>query len=324
MDTRMNVFGKVLLAAAVVFSAAAYAQDYPTKPIKIIVPNPPGGGPDVIARIFAERFQEKWNQPVIVENRAGSGGNIGAEVGFRAAPDGYTLVFTPHPALVINKSLYTKLNFDPDAFVPISVAVGIPVVMVVNPKVDAQNLQQFIALAKANPDKLNYGSGGSGGTPHIAGEYFKAKTGVKMVHVPYKGNAPAVVDLLSGQVDMMMLDLGPVLQYIRSGKLRALGVTADKRNPALPDVPAMSEVLPGFVVTAWFGMVAPPKTPAAIANKISAAMAEILKQPDVVKRLLDMGNVEPIGTTPEQMAQFMRSERQIWGKLIRDIGAKAD
>jgi len=320
----MNVFGKVLLAAAVVFSAAAYAQDYPTKPIKIIVPNPPGGGPDVIARIFAERFQEKWNQPVIVENRAGSGGNIGAEVGFRAAPDGYTLVFTPHPALVINKSLYTKLNFDPDAFVPISVAVGIPVVMVVNPKVDAQNLQQFIALAKANPDKLNYGSGGSGGTPHIAGEYFKAKTGVKMVHVPYKGNAPAVVDLLSGQVDMMMLDLGPVLQYIRSGKLRALGVTADKRNPALPDVPAMSEVLPGFVVTAWFGMVAPPKTPAAIANKISAAMAEILKQPDVVKRLLDMGNVEPIGTTPEQMAQFMRSERQIWGKLIRDIGAKAD
>lgn len=324
MDTRMNVFGKVLLAAAVVFSAAAYAQDYPSKPIKIIVPNPPGGGPDVIARIFAEKFQEKWNQPVIVENRAGSGGNIGAEVGFRAAPDGYTLVFTPHPALVINKSLYTKLNFDPDAFVPISVAVGIPVVMVVNPKVDAQNLQQFIALAKANPDKLNYGSGGSGGTPHIAGEYFKAKTGVKMVHVPYKGNAPAVVDLLSGQVDMMMLDLGPVLQYIRSGKLRALGVTADKRNPALPDVPAMSEVLPGFVVTAWFGMVAPPKTPAAIANKISAAMAEILKQPDVVKRLLDMGNVEPIGTTPEQMAQFMRSERQIWGKLIRDIGAKAD
>ncbi|OGA58713.1 MAG: hypothetical protein A3G81_12395 [Betaproteobacteria bacterium RIFCSPLOWO2_12_FULL_65_14] len=321
---KMIVFGKVLLAAALVFASAVHAQDYPSRPIKIIVPNPPGGGPDVIGRIFADRFLEKWGQPVIVENRAGSGGNIGAEVGFRAAPDGYTLVFTPHPALVINKTLYTKLNYDPDAFVPISVAVGIPVVMVMNPRVPAQNLQQLIAYARANPDRLNYGSGGSGGTPHIAGEYLKAVTGVKMVHVPYKGNAPAVVDLLSGQVDMMMLDLGPVLPHIRGGKLRALGIASEKRNPALPDVPAMNEVLPGFVVTAWFGMVAPPKTPPAIANKISAAMAEILKQPDVLKRLLDMGNIEAIGTTPEEMAQFMRTEREKWGKLIRDIGAKAD
>ena len=320
----MIVFGKVLLAAALAFASAVHAQDYPSRPIKIIVPNPPGGGPDVIARIFADRFSEKWGQPVIVENRAGSGGNIGAEVGFRAAPDGYTLIFAPNPPFVINKSLYTKLNFDPDALVPISVAVGIPVVMVVNPKVPAQDLQQFIAYARANPDRLNYGSGGSGGTPHIAAEYLKAKTGVKMVNVPYKGNAPAVVDLLSGQVDMMMLDLGPVLPYIRNGKLRALGIASEKRNPALPDVPAMNEVVPGFVVTAWFGMVAPPKTPPAIANKVSAAMAEILKQPDVLKRLLDMGNIEAIGSTPEEMAQFMKTEREKWGNLIRDIGAKAD
>ena len=321
---KMIIFARILLAGALAFALFVHAQDYPSRPIKIIVPTPPGGGPDAIARILAGKFQEKWGQPAIVENRAGAGLNIGAEVGFRAAPDGYTLVFTPHPPLVINKSLYTKLNYDPDAFEPISVAVGIPVVMVANPKVAAQNLQQLIALAKANPDRLNYGSAGSGTTPHIAVEYFKSTTGVKIVHVPYKGNTPAVVDLLSGQVDMMMMDLGPVLPHIRTGQLRALGVASERRNPALPDVPAISEALPGFVVPAWFGMVAPPKTPSAIAGKVSAAIAEILKQPDVLKRLLDMGNVEAIGSTPEEMAQFMRIEREKWGKLIREIGARAD
>ncbi len=324
MDKKLVVFCKALFALALLCAFTVQAQDYPNRPIKIIVPNPPGGGPDVIGRLLADKFQEKWGQPAVVENRAGAGGNIGAEVGFRSPPDGYTLVFTPHPALVINKSLYTKLNYDPDQFVPISVTVGIPVVMVVNPKVPAHNLQEFIALAKSRPGKLNYASGGSGGTPHIAGEYFKARTGTNIIHVPYKGNAPGVVDLLSGQVDMMMLDLGPVLQYIRNGKLRAMGVASEKRNPALPDVPAMNEVLPGFVVPAWFGMVAPPKTSPAIAEKVSAVIAETVKQPDVVKRLFDMGNVEPIGSTPQEMAQFMKTEREKWGKLIHDIGARAD
>ena len=324
MVMKAKTLASMLIAAALAFSLSAAAQEYPSKPIKIIVPNPPGGGPDVIARLLADKLTEKWGQPVIIENRAGAGGNIGAEIAFRAPPDGYTLMFASNPPYVINKALYGKLNYEPEQFVPISAVVDIPVVMVINPNVAAQNLQQLIALAKNNPDKLTFASGGSGGTPHIGLEYLKARTGTRIMHVPYKGNAPGVVATLSGEVDMMMLDLGPVLQHIRAGKLRAIGMASEKRNSALPDVPTMSETLPGFVVTAWFGMVAPPKTPPAIAEKISAAVAEIVKQPDVVKRLLSMGNVEPIGSTPQEMAQFMKVEREKWGTLIHDIGARAD
>ena len=266
----MKRIARILLAAALAISLAAHAQDYPNKPVKIIVPTPPGGGPDVLARVVADKLWEKWGQAVIVENRGGAAGNIGMEVASKAAPDGYMLVFTPQPALVINKSLYTRLGYDPDAFEPISVVTAVPMVLVVHPKVAVQTVQQLIAYAKANPDRLNYASGGSGSTPHLAGELFKSRTGVRIVHVPYKGNAPAVGDLLGGQVDMMMLDLGSVLPHARAGKLRALAVLTEKRNPALPDVPAMSEVLPGFVVSPWWGMVAPPKTPAAITEKVCA------------------------------------------------------
>ena len=320
----MKRIARILLAAALAISLAAHAQDYPNKPVKIIVPTPPGGGPDVLARVVADKLWEKWGQAVIVENRGGAAGNIGMEVASKAAPDGYMLVFTPQPALVINKSLYTRLGYDPDAFEPISVVTAVPMVLVVHPKVAVQTVQQLIAYAKANPDRLNYASGGSGSTPHLAGELFKSRTGVRIVHVPYKGNAPAVGDLLGGQVDMMMLDLGSVLPHARAGKLRALAVLTEKRNPALPDVPAMSEVLPGFVVSPWWGMVAPPKTPAAITEKVSAAVAEVLKLPDVAKRLTEMGYLDAVGSTPAEMAQFLKVERERWGSLIRAIGAKAD
>jgi tripartite-type tricarboxylate transporter receptor subunit TctC len=320
----MKRIARTLLAAALALCLAAHAQDYPSKPVKIIVPTPPGGGPDVLARVVADKLWEKWGQAVIVENRAGAAGNIGMEAASKAAPDGYTLVFTPQPALVINKSLYAKLNHDPDAFEPISVVTAVPMVLVVHPKVAVQTVQQLIAYAKANPDRLNYASGGSGSTPHLAGEFFKSTTGVRIVHVPYKGNAPAVGDLLGGQVDMMMLDLGSVLQHARAGRLRALAVLTEKRNPALPDVPAMSELLPGFVVSPWWGMVAPPKTPAAITEKVSAAVAEVLKQPDVAKRLTEMGNLDAVGSTPAEMARFLKIERERWGSLIRAIGARAD
>lgn len=321
---KTNSFWRMLFAAALAFSLTAHAQDYPSKLVKVIVPVAPGGGPDVFARVLVEKLMDKWGQPVIVENRAGAAGNIGMEAASKAAPDGYTLVFAHQPPLVINKTLYAKLSYDPDAFAPISVVVAVPMVVVVHPKVQVQTVQQLIAYAKANPDRLNYASAGSGSTPHLAAEFFKSRTGVRIVHVPYKSNAPAVGDLLGGQVDLMMLDLGSVLQHARTGKLRALAVLTEKRNPALPDVPAMSEILPGLVVSPWWGMVAPPKTPAAIAEKVSATVAEALKHPDVAKRLTEMGNLVAVGSTPAEMAQFLRVERERWGNLIRAIGATAD
>lgn len=319
-----DMFRRMLFAAALLFSLAAHAQDYPAKPVRIIVPNPAGGGADLLARIIADKLWEKWGQPFIVENRAGAAGNIGMEAAFKAAPDGYTLVFTPQPPLVINKSLYAKLGYEPDAFAPISVVVAVPMVLVVHPSVAAQNVQQLIAYATANPDRLNYASGGSGSTPHLAGEFFKSRTGTRIVQVPYKGNAPATAGLLGAQVDMMLLDLGGALPHVRTGKLRALAMLTEKRNPALPDVPTMSEVLPGFVLSPWWGMVAPPKTPAAITEKVSAAVAEVLRQPDVAKRLAEMGNLEPVGGTPAEMAQFLKVDRERWDSLIRAIGAKAE
>ncbi|MBI2316151.1 MAG: tripartite tricarboxylate transporter substrate binding protein [Betaproteobacteria bacterium] len=320
---KQEFLGWILLAAALACPLAAHAQDYPSKPVKIILPNPAGGGPDVLARLVAEKLGEKWGQPVFVENRPGAAGNIGAEAVFRSPPDGYTLLFTPQPVLVINKALYTKLNFDPEAFAPISVLVSVPMVFVANPKVPAQTVQQLIAYAKENPDRLNYASAGSGSTPHLAAEYFKSRAGIKIVHVPYKGNAPGVADLLGGRIDLMMIDY-VVLPHIRSGKLRAIAVLSAKRNPALPETPAVSEVLPRFAVAAWWSMAAPPKTPAAITEKISAEVAALLKLPEVGKRLAELGNLETVASTPAQMADYMKAERERWGNLIRAIGAKVD
>ena len=259
-----------------------------------------------------------------MENRAGSAGNIGAEATFRAAPDGYTILFSAHPALVVNKSLYAKLTYDPDAFEPIGVLVKIPVVLVVRAGVAANSVQQLIALAKANPDRLNYASSGSGGTPHLAAEWLKTMVGVRIVHVPYKSNTNAVTDLLAGRVDMMFLNLDAVLPHIRTGKLRALAMAGDKRDALLPGTPTMSEVLPGFVLAAWWGAVAPPKTPTAIANKVSTAIAEVLKQPDMTKRLFELGNIEAVGGTPAEMAVFMKHERERWAELVRVSGAKEE
>ena len=313
-----------VLAATLAFSSAAPAQDYPSRPIKIVVPYPPGGGmADRMARLVADKFQAKWGQPVIVDNRAGAGANIGAEYVAKAIPDGYTLLYMEVGPLAVNKALYTKLAYDPDAFVPVSVMVTSPNVLAVHPKVPAESLQQFIAFAKANPDRLNYGSNGSGGGPHLTAELFKSMAGIKMVHVPYKGVPPALTDLLAGQVDVLFVGLATVLQHARAGKLRILAVGSEKRQPSVPDVPAISEVLPGFVTGSSFGMVAPPKTPAAIANKLSAAIAESLKQPDVAKLLTDLG-LEPVGDTSAEMAVFLKHESERWGNLIRAIGAKVD
>jgi tripartite-type tricarboxylate transporter receptor subunit TctC len=314
----------MLFAAVLAFAAPAHAQDYPGKPIKIVVPYTPGGGmADRMARLVADKLQTKWGQSIFVENRAGAAANIGAEYVAKATPDGYTLLYMELGPLAVNKVLFAKLAYDPDAFVPVSVMVTSPNVLAVHPKVPAQSLQQFIAYAKANPDRLNYASNGSGGAPHLTAELFKSMAGVKMVHVPYKGVPLALTDLLAGQVDVLFVGLATVIQQARAGKLRILAVGSQKRQSVVPDVPALSEVLPGFVSGGSFGMVAPPKTPAAIANKLSAGIAEMLKQPDVAKLLADL-SLNAVGDTPAEMAVFLKQESERWGGLIRALGVTMD
>jgi tripartite-type tricarboxylate transporter receptor subunit TctC len=303
--------------------AQAQSQDYPNKPIRIVAPFPAGGSADVIPRIVGEKLSAKWGHPVIVENRVGAAGNIGAEYVFKAEPDGYTLLSSPPPPLIINPNLYRNLPFDPTQFVPVGIMVAIPNVVLVNPKVPANSIRELIAHAKANPDKLNYASQGSGTTSHLTGEMFKSMAGVRLTHIPYKGSAPALTDLLAGQVEIMFDNLGVSRQHVVSGRLKLLAVCSEKRVASLPDVPALAEILPGFEAVAWFGIVAPPKTPMPIAEKISAAVTEVLKLPDVRKRLADL-SAEPIGNTPAQMAMVMKKDAERWREVIRSAGVKAD
>jgi tripartite-type tricarboxylate transporter receptor subunit TctC len=314
----------LLLAALLASASAVQAQDYPAKPIRIVVPYPAGGSADLLPRIFAEKLNAKWGQPVLVENRPGAGGNIGAEFVYRAEPDGYTLFASAPGPLVVNQNLYRKLALDPTQFVPVSIMAAIPNVLLVNPGVPAKSVGELIAYAKANPDKLNYGSQGSGSTAHLTGELFKtAAGGLKITHVPYRGSAPAMTALLGGEIELMFDNLGVTLPHIKSGRLRILAVGSEKRVASLPQVPAMSEILPGFVSVAWFGIVAPPKTPAVIAEKLSAAVAEAIRQPDVVKRLATL-SAEPVGDTPAEMAAFMKQEEMRWKGVIEAAKVQAD
>jgi len=308
---------------AVLFSNA-YAQEWPAKPVRIIVPFPAGGSADLLPRIVGEKLAERWGQPVIVENRPGAAGNIGADAVFKADPDGYTLLSAPPPPLVINRLLYPKLPYDSTQFVPMSVIAAIPNVLLVNPKVPAKNIAELIAYVKQNPGKLNYASQGSGTTSHLTAELFKSMAGgLEITHVPYKGTAPALADLLGGQVEMMCDNLGVSLPHVRSGKLRALAVASRNRFSGLPDVPALSESLPGFESLAWFGIVGPPKTPAPIADKVASGVIEALKLPDVQKRLAEL-SAEPMGLGPGETAAFMKQETERWGAVIRNAGVKLD
>jgi tripartite-type tricarboxylate transporter receptor subunit TctC len=323
MMMRKTLLGVTFVAATMASALTAHAQDYPSKMIKIVVPFPPGGGTDTVARIISNQLQVKWGQTVIVEHRPGAAGNIGADTVFRAAPDGYTLLLTPPPPLVINKNLYPKLSFNPDAFVPVSLISSTPNVLLVHPKVGVETVKQLIEYAKANPGRLNYASPGNGSTTHLSAELFKSMAGVSAVHVPYKGTGPAIADLLGGQVDMMFVEMSAAVPHIRSGKVRALAVGSEKRNPFLPDVPTISEVLPGFASLTSSNIVAPPNTPAAIANKLSAAIGEIMRQPEVVKRLRE-SNTSAIGSTPAELGQFLKQENERWGDVIRTTGMKLE
>jgi len=315
---RAAFLGMVLLATA------ASAQDWPTRTVRIVVPFPAGGSADLLPRVIGESLQKQWGQPVIVDNRPGAAGNIGAAAVFQAEPDGYTLLSAPPPPLVINRLLYPKLAYDSTQFVPMTVIAAIPNVLLVHPKVGVASVAELIALAKANPGKLNYASQGSGATSHLTTELFKSMAGgLSITHVPYKGTAPALADLLAGQVDLMFDNLGVSLPHVKSGKLRALAVASTRRFRSLPDVPALAETLPGFESVAWFGIVGPPKTPAAIAEKVAAGTAEALRNPEVLRRLSDL-SADPLGMTPAETAAFMKQETERWGAVIRSAGVKLD
>jgi tripartite-type tricarboxylate transporter receptor subunit TctC len=315
--------------ASLLAASAAVAQDpaasYPSRPIRIVVPFPAGGAADALPRIVAEKLGARWAQPVIVENRVGASGSIGAEAVSRAEPDGYTLLATPPAPLVINPSLYLKLPYDPTQFVPVTVMAAIPSVLLVNAaKVPARTLQEFVALVRANPDKLNYASQGTTTVSFLTTEMFKTSAGgLKITHVPYKGTAPGLAALLGGEVEMMFDNLGVTVQHVRAGKLRALAVGSARRVPSLPDVPAMAEFYPGFVSVAWFSVSAPPRTPAAIADKLSAAIVETLRQSDVAKRLEGL-SAETIASTPAGMAAIMKEDAERWRSVIRAAGVKPE
>ncbi len=318
----MKLFTGGLALACALFAMPASAQEYPAKPIHIIVPLAAGGGTDLLARVLAAKLRDRFGQPVTVENRSGAAGNIGADVVFRAPPDGYTLLFTQPGPLVVNKALYAKLAFDPEQFVPVALVSQQDIMLAVNPKVPANTLQELIAYAKANPGKLNFGSSGAGSAPHLAAELFSSMAGVKMVHVPYKGSGESQAATLAGQVDLTFFAFSSALRHVKAGKLRAIAVTATKRNAQLPGTPSISEVIPGYSATSWTALVAPPGTPAAVAGKLAQAVTEIVRQPDVQSRLVDAGD-ESFDLSQAQMAAFLKEEAQRWGTLIRSLGIQA-
>ncbi len=304
-------------------AAASPAEEYPSKPIRIVVPLAPGGGTDTLARVLASKLRERLGQSVIVENRGGAAGNIGAEAVFNAPPDGYTLLFTQPAPLVVNKALYGKLPFEPEKFVPISLVSLQDLMLAVHPDVPAKTLPELIAYAKANPGKLNYGSSGAGSAPHLAAELFKSMAGVDIVHIPYKGSGESQLAALSGEVDLVFFAFSSALANAKAGKLRPLAVGGTKRNPQLPDVPSVSEVVKGFQGASWTALVAPPGTPSAIVERLSKEVLQITKEPDVRKRLLDAGD-EPSEATPAEAAAFLKEETELWGGLIRKVGITAN
>jgi tripartite-type tricarboxylate transporter receptor subunit TctC len=311
----------VLVAA---LSSHAAAQDYPRRAVKVVVPFAAGGTADLMPRIVFDVVSRKWGQPVVIENRTGGGGNIGAEQVFTAEPDGYTLMATPPPPLAINQSLYPRLNYDPAAFVPVAVMGIVPNALVVSPaKVAATSVTDLIAYARANPGKISAATQGNGATSHLTSAMFQMMARVQFVHVPYRGTAPALQGLLAGDCDIMFDNLGVSLPLTRNGQLRLLGVATEHRMTTLPDVPTIAETLPGFSSAAWFAVAAPPKTPRAIADKISADIADAIRLPEVRKRFDDL-SAEPVGSDPDAAARFIREEVARWGAVVKAAGVKLE
>lgn len=317
----------LIFAGGVLLSAgSALAQTYPARPVRIVVPFPAGGSNDIVARIIAQKLSERNNgQSFFVENRGGAGGNLGAEAVANSEPDGTTLLLTAPPPLTINAALYKELRYDPSkAFAPVALIASVPIVLMVHPSVGIANVRELIALAKAKPGTLYFGSSGNGSTNHLAGELLKRMTGIEIVHVPYKGAAPAMNDLIAGHIPMMFDNIPAVLPQVKGKTINAIAVAGTKRASALPEVPTVAESgVPGFEASAWFGLVAPAKTPAPVLAKLEGDIAAILKMPDVMKRFDELG-AEPGTVSGADFGRFLADETTKWSGIIRESGAKVD
>lgn len=313
----------MLALLSAIAGAQDAARDYPTKPIRFLVPYPPAGGTDIVARTLTEPLSQVLGQPIIIDNRGGAAGNLGTDLAAKAPADGYTVLFTLS-SHTINPRLYDKLPFDVEKdFVPVSLAAMIPQILVVNPTVPVNNVKELIALARSQPGKLNYASVGTGSPGHIAGELFKLKTGVDMVHVPYKGGGPAVTDTLGGQVQLLFVSLPAALQYVKAGRLRALAVTSDQRSVAAPDIPTIAESGVDCIVNSWYGALVPAKTPAAIVAKLQAAFAKVLAMPEIRQKLLAQG-AEATSSTSAEFDRLIRDELAKWDYVIREAKIKPE
>jgi tripartite-type tricarboxylate transporter receptor subunit TctC len=314
----------LLLLLATLGALPLWAQEvYPSKPVKLILPFPPGGPTDILGRLIADKLSANLGQPVITENRGGAGGNVGAEAAARSAPDGYTIVLVA-PSLAISPTLYAKLNYDPvKDFAPISLVATVPNVIVTQP-VLANTLAEFIALAKQKPGGLNFGSGGTGTSNHLAGELFNLVAGVKLVHVPYKGVNLAMQDVLAGSIHLVVIGVPAAGPHIKSGRLRALAVVAPQRLPSLPDVPSAAEAgIANFEVTTWYGVLAPAATPRLIVGRLNAELVKIMHSAEVKERLAGLGT-DAVTTTPDEFGAYIRQEIAKWGDVIRKAGIKAE
>jgi tripartite-type tricarboxylate transporter receptor subunit TctC len=312
------------LCSAALPAAAADAPGYPNKTIRIVVPFPPGGIADVICRVFGQKFTDTWNQPVVVDNRAGAGGNIGADIIAKSPPDGYTIGIGSIGTHAVNVSLFSKLPFDPvKDFAPVALVMEADGLLVLHPSVPATTVKELIALARARPGQLVYASAGNGTAAHLAGELFKSLAKIDLVHVPYKGNVPAITDLVGGQTSMLFATMPTVLPLVKAGKLRALAVTGAQRNPAAPEFPAMAETLPGFDVTNWIGIFAPAGTPADIVAKLNSEIMRIMRLPDVQSRLANEG-AKSRANTPAEFAAYQKSEIAKWSRLIKEARIAVD
>jgi tripartite-type tricarboxylate transporter receptor subunit TctC len=312
-------------ALAALAISAAHAEVYPSKPIRMIVAYPPGGGTDIVGRVVAQKLGEALGQAVVVENRGGASGNIGTEIAARAAPDGYTILMGNVAPNAINVSLFKNLPYDPVAdFAPITLVASTPNILVVHPNTPARAVKEVIALAKANPGTLNFASAGVGSSSHLAGELFRILAGADIVHVPYKGAGPAMVDVLSGQVQLYFATMPAAMPHVKSGKLAAVAVTSAKRSPALPDAPTIAESgVPGYEASTWYGLLAPARTPAAAVARLHQATVKILADPALRGKLADQG-FEPVGDSPEEFGAYIKSEIAKWGKVIRDAGIRPE
>ena len=308
-----------------VLAAPLPAQQYPSKPIRIVNAFAPGGPSDLLARMVAQKLQEAWGQPVVVEPKTGAAGNIGMEFIARSPADGYTLGIGPTGNLVVNPHLFAKLPYDPFTdFAPVTLVATVENVLVVHPAVPAKNVQELVTLARAKPGTLNFASPGSGSQAHLAGELLKSMTGIDLVHVPYKGTGPALNDLMGGQVTMMFAQMSSALPHVRAGKLRALGVASLRRSTAAPDIPTVAEQgLAGFEAVSWYALIAPAGTPPDIVDKVQQAVARALQLPDAQERLAGLG-AEPVGSTPAELAARMRTESARWAQVVKAAGIKAD